>query len=200
MAGFSDATEVDLRTAMFRTSPVTVRLPSTAYVAGNRVILNTGVNPLNVYECTTNGTSSTGQGAFNSTLGSLTTDGTVVWMTLITGYPKRPIWVALYTADPTDSGVGGTEVSGGSYARQPVDPGDANWSAPDLTGGITRNVNAITFPPPTAAWGFIQWFALWDSQTGGRMIISGQVAPGKTVNSGDPAPLFPASTLVLTFD
>jgi hypothetical protein len=120
-------------------------------------------------------------------------------MTLITGYPKRPIWVALYTADPSETGAG-TEVSGGSYARQPVDPSDANWSAPDATGGITRNVNAITFPPPTAFWGLIQWFALWDSVTGGRMILSGSVAPPKTVNSGDPAPLFPASTLVLTFD
>jgi hypothetical protein len=202
MAGFSDATEVDLRTAMFRTNTVTVRANSTLYALGARVVLATGVNPLNIYECITSpsGTSAGSQGAFNTALGSTTTDAGVTWLTLLPGYPKRPIWVSLHTSDPTDAGTGGTEVSGGSYARVSQDPLDANWSAPDATGGVTRNVLPITFPAPTGAWGLISFFGLWDSVTLGRLIISGAVAPPKTVDSGDPAPLFPASSLVLTFD
>src|SRR3972149_4252036 len=62
--------------------------------------------------------------------------------------------VALYTAAPGDAG-GGTEVSGGSYARVQRDPLDANWTAASATDGLTGNAADITFPTPTANWGTV---------------------------------------------
>lgn len=196
MPGFSDYLEVELRKAIFRTSTVTVRANSTAYVAGDRIML--GTSDLNIYECTTGGTSAGSPPAFNTALGSSTTDGGVTWLTLKQGLPKRPIYIGLHLADPTDVGSG-TEVSGGSYARVQVDPLDANWSAPDATGGVTRNVADIVFPAPTANWGQIQYFSHWDRATGGNMMTSDVLTTPKTVNNGDPAPRFPASALQVTF-
>jgi hypothetical protein len=201
MAGFSDGTEVDLRRAIFRTgaapNTLAVRANSSAYAVGDRMML--GTSNLNVYECIVAGTSAGSPPAFNTTLGSTTVDGGVTWLTLQWGYPKRPLWVSLHTADPTDAGTG-TEVAGGSYVRVQMDPGDANWTAPDATGGVTRNALPIQFPAPTAAWGLIQYFGVWDQQTGGRFIMGGALTNPKSVNNADPAPLFPASLLVFTLD
>jgi hypothetical protein len=201
MAGFSDLTEVDLRTAMFRTVNVAVRGTTTSYVVGNRVML--GTTNLCVYECIaqtgpTSGTANTSI-SLNTTLGSTTVDGGVTWLTLLQGYPKRPIYVSLHTGDPLDTGLG-TECAGGGYLRVSYDPSDANWTAPDTTSGITRNALPITFPSPSGAWGLVGWFGLWDSATAGRFIIGGALNAQKTINASDPAPLFPASSLVLTFD
>src|SRR5690349_19768728 len=81
-----------------------------------------------------------------------------------TGSFTKPseLWVSLHTGSLADD-ASGTEVSGGSYARVQNDPGDANWSAPDSTGGVTANVAAITFPAPTADWGTIAWAGVWDA-------------------------------------
>src|SRR5688500_13817999 len=62
--------------------------------------------------------------------------------------------VGLFTAAPSDSG-GGTEVSGGSYARVQRDPLDANWTGASATDGLTDNAADIVFPAPTANWGVI---------------------------------------------
>lgn len=104
--------------------------------------------------------------------------------------------VALYTAAPSDSG-GGTEVTGGSYARVNVPPLDANWSAASATDGNTDNVADITFPAPTANWGSITHFAIFDQS--GNMLVWGALTTPKTVNNGDPAPKFLAGALDITF-
>lgn len=195
MSAASDYLEVELRKALFRTSTVTVRANSTAYALGDRVML--GTSDLNVYECITAGTSAAAPPTFNLNIGDSTTDGTVVWLTLKQGYPKRPIYVALYTVAPSDSG-GGTEVSGGAYARVAVQPADAAWSAPDGTGGLTDNVAAITFPAPTANWGTVVAFGIHDRLTGGNLLVHGAITPNKTVNNGDPAPSFAIGALDVT--
>jgi len=116
-----------------------------------------------------------------------------------TGSFTKPaaLHVSLHTANPTDAGTG-TEVSGGSYARVQRDPGDANWSAGTPTDGITNNVAAITFPSPTANWGVVTHVAIWDASTAGNMICYATLTP-KTVNNGDAAPSFLASSLVWTW-
>ena len=115
------------------------------------------------------------------------------------GYVKTAaLYVSLHTANPTDAGTG-TEVSGGSYARVNVPPLDANWSAGTPTDGITSNVNAITFPAPSANWGVITHCALWDAVSGGNMIAYATLTTPKTVNSGDAAPSFLAGSLVWTW-
>src|SRR3990167_4285513 len=69
---------------------------------------------------------------------------------------------ALYTAAPGEAG-GGTEVTGGSYARVDRPPLDANWTAASATDGLTDNAADIVFPAPTANWGQITHFAQLDA-------------------------------------
>jgi hypothetical protein len=107
------------------------------------------------------------------------------------------LYVALFTAAPSDAG-GGTEVAGGNYARQNLAPLDANWTAPDGTGGLTDNAVAITYGAPSANWGSITHFAIFDAVTAGNMLIHGALTTPKTVNNGDPAPSFPIGSLDVT--
>lgn len=118
------------------------------------------------------------------------------------------VYVALFTATPSDTG-GGTEVSGGSYARVAVTSSLANWagtqsagstSASSGTGGQTSNNASITFPAPTANWGSITSFAVFDASTSGNMLFYGALGTAKTVNNGDPAPSFAAGDLTFTLD
>lgn len=117
------------------------------------------------------------------------------------------IYVALYTAAPSDAG-GGTEVSGGSYARVQVGPSDTAWTATQGgtpaaassgTGGLTGNGSAIVFPTPSANWGVITHFGILDAVTSGNLLIWGALTTPKTVNNGDPAPQVNASALTVTF-
>lgn len=117
-----------------------------------------------------------------------------------TGSYTKPtvLAISLHTADPTDAGTG-AEVSGGSYARVDRPPLDANWRGVSATDGVTDNVADIVFPSPTANWGVITHFGIWDATTAGNLLIHGALTTPKTVNSGDPAPKFVANALVITF-
>ena len=69
-----------------------------------------------------------------------------------TAFTMPTVYIGLYTAAPTDSG-GGTEVSGGSYARK-VTAG-ADWNTPTGNPASTSNANALTFVTPSGSWGTI---------------------------------------------
>lgn len=116
-----------------------------------------------------------------------------------TGSFTKPaaLYLALFTAAPGEAG-GGTEVSGGSYARVQRDPLDANWTAPDSTGGLTANAADIQFPAPTANWGTATHWALFDAASAGNMLIYGALTVAKTINNGDAAPKFAAGALTVT--
>ena len=85
--------------------------------------------------------------------------------------------VALYTAAPGEAG-GGTEVTGGAYARVSNNPLNTNWNATQGgttgdssgTGGLTDNAGVLTFPTPPANWGVITHFALLDAATAGNFL------------------------------
>src|SRR5688572_27549700 len=89
------------------------------------------------------------------------------------------IYVGLLTAAPNDAG-GGTEVSGGSYARVQVGPSDSAWKstqgtttgvASSGTGGQTMNGSAITFPAPTGNWGQVTHFGIYDASSAGNLLF-----------------------------
>lgn len=93
--------------------------------------------------------------------------------------PPASWYVGLDTVSCTETG-GGTEVTGGSYARVSVTNSLANWAgtqsagsttASSGTGGTTSNNNAITFPAPTANWGTVVSFRIWDASTAGNAIL-----------------------------
>jgi hypothetical protein len=118
------------------------------------------------------------------------------------------LYIALVTANGTDS-TAGTEVTGGSYARQLITASLANMAgtqsagsttASSGTNGTTSNNNVITFPAPTANWGVIVGVEIWDAVSGGNRWAYGALTVSKTVNNGDPAPTFPAATLTFQID
>lgn len=75
------------------------------------------------------------------------------------------VYVGLLTTVATDS-TSGTEVSGGSYARQAV-------AFDAASGGATANTSLITFPTATASWGTVVGFAIYDALTGGNILYWG---------------------------
>ncbi len=118
------------------------------------------------------------------------------------------IYVALYTVTPSDTG-GGTEVSGGSYARVAITSSLANWAgtqaaastiASSGTSGTTSINGAATFPAPTGNWGVIVAIGLLDASTSGNLLFWGPLTTSKTVNSGDAAPSFAAAALTYQID
>jgi hypothetical protein len=117
------------------------------------------------------------------------------------------LYVGLLTATPSDTG-GGTEVSGNAYARVSVTNSLANWAgtqgagttvASSGTTATTSNNAAITFPTPTATWGTVVAFGIWDASTSGNLLFYGTLTISKTINQSDTV-TFPAASLSLQLD
>ena len=87
------------------------------------------------------------------------------------------VYVGLYTSDPTDANTG-TEVSGGSYARQ-----SATFAAPS-NGSSASNAD-ITFPQATANWGTVGWIGILDASTSGNLLYHTALDAAKTIETGD---------------
>lgn len=102
------------------------------------------------------------------------------------------LYVALYTAAPSDAG-GGTECSGGAYARVNCN----GWNV--ASGGALDNTSAITYAQATAAWGTVTHFSVYDALTAGNMIVWGSLTTSKSIGIGDTAQ-FAAGELDVTLD
>lgn len=97
-------------------------------------------------------------------------------------FPTKP-YVGLLTSAPTDS-TGGTEVSGTNYARVAV----GGFGQGDFTVGATgsaSNAAAFTFNDAESDWGVVTHIALYDSATGGNMLLYGTLDTTATIESGD---------------
>lgn len=86
-------------------------------------------------------------------------------------------FLALYTSDPTDADTG-TEVSGGSYARQSITMG-----AP--SNGASTNSAAIEYPQCTADWGTVAFVGIRDAVTGGNLLYHTALDTSKVIANGD---------------
>jgi len=104
-------------------------------------------------------------------------------------------YLALYTTDPGEAGAG-VEVSGGSYARQPV-----TFAAPSQIGGkaTIKNSVEIVFPVATADWGIIVSVGVRDLLTVGNLLYYGPMTAPKTINNGEQL-RFAVNALVLDLD
>ena|SRR3990167_6825504 len=92
------------------------------------------------------------------------------------------VYVALFTVTPGEAG-GGTEVTGGSYARVAVTNNATNFPASLYQG--KSNATTITFPTATADWGTIVGTALFDASTAGNMLFWSALNASKVVSNGD---------------
>lgn len=106
------------------------------------------------------------------------------------------VYIALFTAAPNDAG-GGTEVTGGSYARAAVTNNATNW--PAASSGAKSNGVAIDFPTPNAGWGLVTSFALFDAATDGNLLYYGDLGASKTIDIDDDVS-FPIGSLTITED
>ena len=117
------------------------------------------------------------------------------------------LYVGLFTSAPGESG-GGTELTGNNYSRVAVTSSLANWAgtqsagstvASTGTGGATSNNGALTFATPSATWGTVVAFGVFDAATAGNLLFYGTLTISKTINQGDTVS-FPAASLSITFD
>lgn len=93
-----------------------------------------------------------------------------------TTYTKpSTVYVALYTVAPSDAG-GGTEVTGGSYARQ-----TATFAA--ASSGATSNDANIDFTNMPAAT--VVAIGIHDALTSGNLLLWGTLTSNKTTDAGD---------------
>lgn len=86
------------------------------------------------------------------------------------------LYVALYTSAPSDTG-GGTEVSGGAYARQ--------TAAFTVTNDTASNTSAIEYPTATADYGTVVAVGIFDASSSGNLLAYGNLTASKTVSTGD---------------
>jgi hypothetical protein len=107
-------------------------------------------------------------------------------------YTPPDTYIALYTVAPTDAG-GGTEVSGGSYARVEVTSWDAS------SGGATANTGVVTFTTATDDWGTIVAYGIYDAASAGNLLAWADLDAEKACPSGDTW-TFPAGNIDITLD
>jgi len=86
------------------------------------------------------------------------------------------VYVGLFTSNPDEDGSG-TEVSGGSYARQ---------TASFTVSGNTATTDAvIEFPTATASWGTVSHIGVYDALTSGNLLAYAALTTSKAISSGD---------------
>lgn len=86
------------------------------------------------------------------------------------------VYLALYTAAPTDAG-GGTQVSGSGYARQAI-----TFGAP--SGGTISNTAAVSFTASGGNFGNVVAVGIFDALSGGNLLAWDAITSA-TVNDGD---------------
>ena len=106
-----------------------------------------------------------------------------------TALPVGPIThIGLFTVAPVDAGTGGTEVTGGAYARQAYAKNTTNWGG--STGGAPStigNLVAVTFPEATANWGTVKAWGYFTAVSAGTLLFFADLDTNKAVDSGDTA-------------
>jgi hypothetical protein len=97
------------------------------------------------------------------------------------------LYVGLHTSASSDSAAG-TEVSGGSYARQTAAFTVSGTTPTEATTGA-----AIEFPTATASWGTVTYAGVYDALTGGNLLAYAELtdpsdfstALPKAIDTGD---------------
>lgn len=104
------------------------------------------------------------------------------------------LFIALFTAAPSADGTGGTEVTGGSYARAAITNNSTNF--PAASAGSKSNANAVTYANATADWGTVTHAVIFDALTGGNRFYWTPLATPKTVLNGDGFSFAPTQLMI----
>lgn len=116
-------------------------------------------------------------------------------------YPAAPtnVYLALFTAMPTQAGTGGTEVTGTGYARQAISAA-AGWGA--ISGGTTgpwsiANASTVNFGNAGSAWGTVLGFGIYDASTAGNLLYVANFGSSVIISNGAPVS-FAAGAITVT--
>lgn len=113
------------------------------------------------------------------------------WAFTASGGTRPTAWyLALFTAAPSDTG-GGTEVSGGGYARQSV--------TFTVSGNTASNSAAIEYPTATANYGTVTHIGVFDASSGGNLLAHAALTTSKSIETGDVFRV-PSGDLDITLD
>lgn len=88
------------------------------------------------------------------------------------------LYLALYTAAPSDAG-GGTELAGSGYTRKTV------TFTVSGTSTLATNSAAVEFDAATGAWGTIVAVGVFDASSSGNLLAWSDLATSKTISTGD---------------
>lgn len=100
-------------------------------------------------------------------------------------------YVGLFTADPTDTGSGATEISGNAYARVA-----ATFT---VSGDTATTSAAVEFAAATGSWGTISHIGIFDASSGGNLIAHSALTASKAIGAGDVFRI-PTGDLDITLD
>ena len=89
------------------------------------------------------------------------------------------LYVALYTVAPDDTG-GGTEVTGGAYARQ-----TSTFNVSGTSPTAATNAAAVEYPTATDNYGTVVAVGILDALTSGNLLAYANLDTSKVVTSGD---------------
>lgn len=93
------------------------------------------------------------------------------------------VYLALFLSNPGEAGAG-TEVSYDGYARQAI-----TFSEPALDSALgeygVQNSNAATYAAAPVAAGTVTHIGLFDSKTGGNMLLYGQLTNSIVIDAGE---------------
>ncbi len=88
------------------------------------------------------------------------------------------VYASLHTGAGPDETGNAFEVAGSNYGRTLVSFGVST------TGGA-HNTGVVTFPTPSATWGTVTAFGLFDASTNGNLLYFGNLTSSKTINADD---------------
>ncbi len=118
------------------------------------------------------------------------------WIT-VTGNPTRPagFFLALFTVNPDfETGSGGTEATGGSYAR-------ISMAMDAAASGATQNTNAHEFTVGTnLAAGTYTGFAIYSASSAGTFLGGAALSASRTVSVSGDKISFAAGAIDITLD
>lgn len=130
-----------------------------------------------------------------ATPGAATTTGTVANI----AYAPIGIWIAAFTAAPSDAG-GGTEAAYGGYARVQLTQADATWAAPSGGPSSTSNSAVVNFPISTGSGSTLTHYAAMDAVSGGNMLWWAVLGTAQAIGAAGITPSFAIGALTRSED
>lgn len=95
------------------------------------------------------------------------------------------VYFAGFTTNPNfATGVGGTEASGGNYARASATNNTTNF--PNASGGLKSNATVIAFPTPSVDLGTWNGIGVYDAATTGNFLGGAVLSSPKNATTGSP--------------